>query len=166
VSRQCHDFVLEDAALLADLAEAGGEQDRALHLAPAAFLDHRLDGVRSSAHHSQVELARCIGDRRIGREAEDFRLARIDRDDRAGVSVGDQRLDRTVAALDRVLRGADDQDRAWVEDTVEIVFRLWRWQDGDPPDGCRCSVSMMCARLQPSGTGCSGALWTDAVNPG
>ena len=67
------------------------------------------------------QLVRHIREFGVTGMAEDFLLARIDRHDAALILAAHQRGDRAIAALGGVGRGADDGDRARVEEGVEGV---------------------------------------------
>ena len=103
---------LHGPALLARLAEARGEDHRDSH-APRGALVHSGDrGV--AAHDDEHELGhlRQRGERGIAPQPLDLGAVRIDRIDRAPEAVALHVKDRASADLVRILRGADDGDRA------------------------------------------------------
>ena len=85
------------------------------------FLHQPRQGARRGTDQRQVDVAGHVLQRRIGLDAEDLLLLRVDRIDAAGELVGDEIFERLIAALGGVLGGADHGDRSGTEKTENSV---------------------------------------------
>ncbi len=115
--------LLQPLALLAQLGEAGRDHDRRPGAAGRQRRDDAGHGRGRRRDHREVRHQRQSLDRGIGQDALDRSLMRVDRHDRAGKAgveqiARDHRADRA-----RLARGADQGDRARVQQDLEIADR-------------------------------------------
>ena len=115
------DLFLELLAGVADLLEAGRDDDGAGHAGLAA-LAHRLGHrLRRHGDDRQVDLAGYLADRGVGLDAL-HRLRRyVDRVDDAVVLRADEVAQEDVADRPLLVGGADDGDAPRVEQLVEVA---------------------------------------------
>ena len=100
------------------LAEAGAVDHRAAASQPPRFLDDRRNRGRRDRDDDRVRRRREIGQRRKARQPVDGRAARVDAPDLAGEAEPLQVQQRLGGVGVRALGGADDGDRARVEQAV------------------------------------------------
>ena len=126
-----HAAGFERRAVRPGFAEATGQHQGRAHTALAAQADHVGQGGGRRADQGEIDLARRRGEVRVAGEAQDFAFLGIDRQDAALVAVAQQRLDRAVSALHGIARGADDCDRARLQEVHRgghgLWLRSWSW---------------------------------------
>ena len=106
-------------ALLAGLGEAGGDHDQAVDALGGAVEHHVVHRLGRHRHDRDVDLVGDVADRLVRRHARDRGRARVDDVDPTGEVAGHQVAHQHLA--DRVLAaaGADDRDRARVEEPLD-----------------------------------------------
>ena len=121
--RDLHELGLTGGAVGAGLGEAGGDDDAAAD-AGLGRLAHALD-ERGRWHRENRDVGRRRhrGDRRVGAASEHLGAAQIDRVDVAAEAVAHQEPHDAPAELVAAVRGAEDGDRAWMQDARDVEPR-------------------------------------------
>lgn len=112
---------LQRAPLLADLAEAGRQDDRGAHPGFAALTDDGGNTRRRRGDHRQVDRRADGAQRGIAAQALHGLVLGIDRIEAAGVAVLPQVAQHDLADRLRPLGGAEHGDRLRGEQAVEVV---------------------------------------------
>ncbi|MHC2408439.1 hypothetical protein ACVJGC_001030 [Bradyrhizobium diazoefficiens] len=115
--------VLHRAALLAELGKARREHDDTADAAGRALFHGLAGTLRIDRDDGEIRCLRHFGDGSIGLQSLHRRGLRVDRIDAACIAVAAQQVDRPTADLGRLLRGADDRDRARRHQRVETFSR-------------------------------------------
>ena len=100
----------ELASFGAAFAESERQHDHALDAFAPALLDDVRNGRRGGAHQREVDRSRHAREIGIRAQPLDFRRAGIDRIDAPREAILEQRLDRPIPALRRLVRRADHGD--------------------------------------------------------
>ena len=106
-------------ALLARLGEAGGDDDQAVHALGRAVEHDVGDRVRGHGDDRHVDVVRDVADDLYAGMPGHRRRAGVDRVDPTGEVAGDQVADQRLADGVLAAAGADDRDRARVEEPVD-----------------------------------------------
>src|SRR5262249_14784518 len=127
------------------LAEARAEHHRVPHTRRRAFGDDARHAPRRHDDDREVDRLRQVADAGVGTHAVELGVARIDRIDGAPVAVLAQEAQWAAADAGRIGRGADDGNRARLEESVQahLVAMLRRpataleclYEHGAPPPG-------------------------------
>ena len=118
-TRRVQHLLLEPGALRPGLAEAAGEDHRALDALAPALLEQPGQGLRRGADQRQVDRPGNVVERGAGRHAEDLGHLGVDRVDAPAVVALDEADHGLVAALGGIGRGAHDRDRGGGEEVVQ-----------------------------------------------
>ena len=110
---------------LAAFGEAGGEEVDRAHALLDGLVDELLDGARGHARDHVVDGAGGVEQVRVAGEAADLVDVRVDEVEGlllVEALLHEREQEATAARAAHVARGADDGDRAWVEDRFERVL--------------------------------------------
>ena len=118
------DLALELDALGPDLLEPGADDDHALDAGLAALLDEAGGGLGRGHDDGEVDRLPDRADRRVGLDAQDRGPGGVHRVDRAAERRRQQVPQDGAADRPLLLRGADDGDRAGMEDRIERLALL------------------------------------------
>jgi hypothetical protein len=111
-------------ALVAGLGEAGGDDDAAPDARRGRLPHGRHERRARHRQDGDVGWRRRGGDRGIGAASEHLGPAGVDRQDLAGEAVPQQEVHDAPAELVLAVGGAEDRDRARMQDAVDLHTRM------------------------------------------
>jgi hypothetical protein len=115
-----HRRLLSGPALGPALAEPRADDDERLRARGERLLDGLLESPGRNGDDDELGRLRQLGQRAVGLPAQDLAAVAVDEVDRAAVLAQESSVPEPVAPLSGRVRGADDCDRAGVEEGPEV----------------------------------------------